>query len=79
MRKIILLVAMVLMVAVSALPALADAFTQENDQYVVSGDANSSTVVQQSGTGNVQAADVDSTTNTGNVVSNTSVLQYGND
>jgi hypothetical protein len=75
-KKLMLIVAMVLMVAVAAVPALANV---EFDQDAESGDVVQVYNADVSGSYNVVASDVDFDANTGNVQEAVFVIQYNND
>ena len=78
MKKGILLLAMLAMLAFALTPVIAQV-SQENDQDADSGDLNQASEVVNSGDNSTQCAGVQQVGNTGNAQSSTSVLQYGSE
>jgi hypothetical protein len=93
MKKFVLLVALLAMLAVAAVPALADrnnhhhhnngggdpAITQDNEQDVDSGEVNQSFNVTGGGDNSNQCVGLQGVANTGNAQNQTSIIQYASE
>ena len=79
MKKLMMLAALLAMLIVAAVPALAQGVSQENEQEVESDEAEQSFTVTGGGDNSNACQNVQGINNTGNAVSNTSILQYAND
>jgi hypothetical protein len=94
MRKFVLLAALLAMLAVAAVPALADrnnnnhhhnngggdpAITQDNEQDVDSGEVNQSFNVTGGGDNSNQCVGLQGVANTGNAQNQTSIIQYASE
>lgn len=79
MKKIVLLLAMLGLVALAAMPAIASqgSVSQNSEQDAESGDLNQSSEVSQSGDNSVQCVGEQLVGNTGNAQTSTQILQYG--
>jgi hypothetical protein len=94
MRKFVLLAALLAMLAVAAVPALADrnnhhhnnnggggdpAITQDNEQDADSGDVDQSFTVTGGGDNSNQCVGLQGVANTGNAQNQTSIIQYASE
>jgi opacity protein-like surface antigen len=94
MKKFVLLAALLAMLAVAAVPALADrnnhhnhnnngggdpAITQDNEQDVDSGEVNQSFNVTGGGDNSNQCVGLQGVANTGNAQNQTSIIQYASE
>ena len=78
MKKLMMLAALLAMLIVAAVPAIAQV-SQDNDQDVESDEAEQAFEVTGGGDNSNACQNVQGINNTGNAVSNTSILQYAND
>jgi hypothetical protein len=78
MRKMMLLAALLAMLVVAAIPAIAQV-EQDFDQETESGEVEQSFEISGSGDNGSQCVNVNGTTNTGNLQTETGTIQYASD